>query len=260
MSATEHPIEGTVYRIVDDDGCRKLMFQGDDGVQLSSMRLDAPDSLVHPYAHLMMQALLFNPQPRDILLIGLGGGQHAKFLRKRMPHAKIVCVEIDPKMVSIARDYFDFPADDERLSVTVADGAAYAHDRPESCDLIISDCNDEHRNIPDTLAREDYYRDCHRALRKGGVMSVNLGEHSFDDAWCEAHLHMLMRIFSGVLPVTMAGGQRIVFLLKSGLNFERRTLATRAARLEKRFGIGMPEFVTVLSPLWKEHGREADAA
>jgi spermidine synthase len=43
----------------------------------SAMRLDAPDDLALAYTRAMMAALLFQPQPRDVVLIGLGGGSLA---------------------------------------------------------------------------------------------------------------------------------------------------------------------------------------
>ena len=45
-----------------------------DGVcRQSAMCLDNPDKLVFSYTRMMMGFLLFQPMPRDTLIIGLGG-------------------------------------------------------------------------------------------------------------------------------------------------------------------------------------------
>jgi spermidine synthase len=41
------------------------------------------------------------------LVIGLGGGTIPKLLTKQYPDAEIVCIEIDPSIVSIAKDLFN---------------------------------------------------------------------------------------------------------------------------------------------------------
>jgi spermidine synthase len=45
--------------------------------------------------------------PKNILILGLGGGTMQHFIRDAYPEAKMVSVEIDPVMVEIARKYFD---------------------------------------------------------------------------------------------------------------------------------------------------------
>jgi len=36
----------------------------------------------------MMAFLLFHPSPRDVLLVGLGGGSMARFIHQRMPQTR----------------------------------------------------------------------------------------------------------------------------------------------------------------------------
>lgn len=47
------------------------------------------------------------PNTRNILLLGLGGGTLVHLLSKKLPEAHIVSVEIDPTMIEIAKNYFD---------------------------------------------------------------------------------------------------------------------------------------------------------
>lgn len=237
---TEHAIDGTQYRIVDENGYRKLMIQGDDNVHLSTMQFAAPDALVSPYTKNMMKLLVFKPQPRDMVLIGLGGGQQAKFVHRRMPDTRLVAVEIDPAMVRVARAYFGVPPDDERLSVLVGEGGTYIRSHPNSCDVILSDGYDQKSVLPESLSGEDFYHACHRALRAEGIMAVNL--YRKERPWCDAHMSMLTQIFPMVMAINTNFDQIVLIVFKELPEFDLSALAERAERLEQCFGLGLADF------------------
>ena len=53
----------------------------------SVMSLDEPDALIAAYTRKMMAFLLFNPAPKRITMIGLGGGSLAKFCYRNLPRS-----------------------------------------------------------------------------------------------------------------------------------------------------------------------------
>lgn len=57
----------------------------------------------------------------SVLLVGLGGGGLAQFLRDFVPSITIEVVELDPVVLEVAKDWFGFRPDD-RLTVTLGDG------------------------------------------------------------------------------------------------------------------------------------------
>ncbi|HEY6896719.1 MAG TPA: spermidine synthase-like protein, partial [Rhodocyclaceae bacterium] len=63
--------------VVDDDERRYLYFS--IHLMQSAMRLNAPNALDLRYTQKMMACLLFNPRPKRIVLIGVGGGSLVKF-------------------------------------------------------------------------------------------------------------------------------------------------------------------------------------
>ena len=69
--------------VSEEDGVRSLHLGG-DAIQ-SSIRLDRPDELALDYTRAMMAFLLFQPLPREVLMIGLGGGSMARYIHQRMP-------------------------------------------------------------------------------------------------------------------------------------------------------------------------------
>ena len=241
MPTSEYPVEGTQYRVVDADGFRLLLVKGNDNSAISLMPLAAPDALVAPYTAAMLMPLPFLAQPKDIVLIGLGGGQQAKFIYNRLPRTRLVAVEIDPDIVRIARSHFSVPEDDEKLSVVTGDGGKYIQAHPDSCDLILSDGYDQTFSIADTLAGEQFYRACHRALRPGGMMAINLFDHS--TAWLDTHLRMVRSIFSADIQLEIAHDQIVLLLAKDPLHESRQVLAARAKALEAKLDLGLSRFV-----------------
>src|SRR5512136_1411225 len=88
-------------------GVRTLHI-GSDTVQ-SAMRIARPLDLEVVYTRSMMAFLLFNPQPQNVHMIGLGGGSLAKFVYHHFPAARVTAVEVNPQVVAIARQYFLLP-------------------------------------------------------------------------------------------------------------------------------------------------------
>lgn len=115
-------------------GVRSLHI-GSDTIQ-SAMRITRPNELEISYTRSMMAFLLFNPDPREVLMMGLGGGSLAKFIYHRLPQARTTAVEINPRVVAVARQFFNVPPDDERLQVKVGDGAAYLDNDSLRADVI----------------------------------------------------------------------------------------------------------------------------
>ena len=148
------------------------MHLGGPAVQ-SAMRIKEPQALELEYTRAMFSFLLFQPAPRDIALIGLGGGSLAKFIHRNLAETRLTALEINPEVVAAARAYFFLPADDERLEVRVGDGAAYVHAHPDSQDVLLVDGYDAKR-IVEALSTVDFYRACKAMLRPGGVAAFNL--------------------------------------------------------------------------------------
>lgn len=141
----------------------------------SRMRFEDPCALDLEYSRTMMGFLLFKPEPRHIVMIGLGGGSLAKFCHRYLPTARIEAVEINPHVLAL-RDEFWIPPDDERLTVRLGDGAAFVRDAQSACDVLIVDGFD-YDGQPSALSSQAFYDDCADHLRPDGILVVNLCSH-----------------------------------------------------------------------------------
>jgi len=114
----------------------------------------------------------FEPdKPIDSLLLGLGTGTYAMLLQQILPGSRCVGVEIDPGIVSLARDYFGLT--EQACEAVVADGRSYVQTHDELFDLIIVDAYQD-ITIPFHMATTEFFSLCKSRLKPGGVIVCNI--------------------------------------------------------------------------------------
>lgn len=155
-------------------GVRYLHF-GSPWIQ-GAMRIARPYALELDYTRDMMAALLLRGEPRwprRVLLIGLGAASLTKFLHRHRPEARLTVVEIDPRVVAAARQFFKLPDEDARLTIRIADGADYVTDEVGPFDLILVDGYDAdaRTGLLDTIP---FYLNCRARLTADGLLVANL--------------------------------------------------------------------------------------
>src|SRR6266513_1001749 len=216
--------------IVEEDGVRVLQIGG-NAIQ-SAMRLDSPDRIELDYVRAMMAFLLFHPSPRDVLLVGLGGGSMARFIHQRMLQTRVTVVEIDPGVVTAARRYFHFPEEDSRLGIVIGDGAEVVPQRPASCDVLVVDgfVNGSPARI---LCTRSFYDGAFAALRPGGVMVANFMS---DDKRIETHCGRIAESFGRGPTLLLAEEEDnyVAFALRGGPPRIRWTQLKARARAAQR--------------------------
>lgn len=165
-----HPANGKARIVQGPAGTLDLRFA--HGVAQSRMRIDAPHLLAVDYTRSMLGALLWQPRPRRIAIVGLGGGSQAKFLHRHLPGTVIEVLEINPRVLAL-RDRFHVPPDDDRLRVLLVDAAEYLPTQHGRYDLLLVDGYDE-TGIPAALATPAFHAACRDALAGDGVLATNL--------------------------------------------------------------------------------------
>lgn len=195
--------------IIEQDGHSVVMSFDESSVQ-SRMRLDDPTALDLDYSRVMMAFLLLQPQPESILMVGLGGGSLAKYCHRYLPQAHITVVEINPAVIA-ARDTFQVPPDDERLSVVCGDGATFlASSARGSYDVILVDGFGQEGEQPEALCTLAFYKSCRAALRPSGVLMVNLQDR---EPQCSRLIGRIWQMFGeSVLPLEVPCGGNLVAL------------------------------------------------
>ena len=95
-------------RVVDYPDRRYLKFdkRSYGGYFQSGMLLKEPNKSCLSYTRFFHLYLLFNEAPGRVLFIGLGGGSGPKEFRVAYPDVAVEAVEIDGKVIDVAREYF----------------------------------------------------------------------------------------------------------------------------------------------------------
>lgn len=168
----ERLLDGTYHKpfIVEDGQLRYLHFSL--AYVQSAMRIDEPDVLDLRYTQKMMGFLLFKPQPRHLLMLGLGGGSLAKFCYRQLPGADITVIEIDPGVIALRR-HFLVPENDQRFRVLCADGADYVPTLDEQIDVLLTDAFDKF-GMSTSVANAGFLRHAFNSLRPEGILVMNL--------------------------------------------------------------------------------------
>ncbi|OIJ44532.1 transferase spermidine synthase [Massilia timonae] len=206
-----HPAaDATRPPLVRTEGDRRTLEFTPGDVQ-SEMLVSRPDALVLEYTRAMMCFALFVPDPRHIVMVGLGGGSLAKFCHRHFPRARITVLEIRDDVIAL-RDQFCLPPDDARLHVLHCDAADYLARMPLCCDVLLVDGFDS-QGLPSDLASSAFYGACRRALHPGGVLVANI--FTYDPQYAGA-LQRLRAAFDGRLAwfARIAGNNRILFALR----------------------------------------------
>lgn len=241
-------IEGSYDRpFIQDCGPLHYLHFDLDDVQ-SVMRHDDPDALCLAYTRKMMAFLLFNPEPRRVLLLGLGGGSLAKFCYRHLPGARLTALEIDPDVLAL-REEFQVPPDDERFRVIQCDGVEYiargeSAGRPKRAaleDVILVDACDRNGVSP-TLSSPQLYTSLSQRLCARGVLVMNVcGE----ELAIENHLGRIRGVFGDrliSLPAREDGNLIVLGFKRAPPTWEGAELDRHARKLEQRFGLAFPRF------------------
>ena len=193
--------------IEEDEGTVSLYFK--IGSVQSQMREEAPVDLLLTYTQIMTSFLKFNPLPRSIAMIGLGGGSMPKWCHRHLPHADITIVEINPYVIAL-RDRFYIPEDDHRFRVLCEDGADYVARAPERTDVLIVDGFNMDGQPPE-LCSQVFYNNCCHALTSSGLMIVNLCGDNDD-----ANIRRIGKSFGNQISIVTSGDDDLVVFARKG--------------------------------------------
>ncbi len=201
-------------------------------------RLDplSPLALLSPYTQAMLLALVWCPQPRRILLIGLGGGRLHMVLHHVFESAQLDTVELDPLVVDIATRFFGF-FPDERQRTVIADGRAHvrALAAGTAYDLIVLDAY-RSEGVSPHLLTYDFYAECRARLGPHGLLVSNL--HASTPMY-DAARRTFAAAFQYTTACSVASGNVIV----TGSNtvaLDPRRIRNQAALAERPETSGLP--------------------
>jgi spermidine synthase len=243
------------HLIVRKSGSVVEMFARYKGWQAreSGIDLDNPSRILVPYVKYLFAGSLVAPDPKNVLVIGLGGGGFNRLFNETYPAAKLTSVEIDPKVLELAKEYMGFQETPANV-VAIRDGRSFIRRSKETYDWIILDAF--HGSVvPPHLKTVDFYREAAAKLNPGGVLISNIHQGSellyYDFA-------TYREAFTDLVALSVSGSGNIILLAG---NFPAGTLEGRLRTFDAakaptgtwRREIDPGDFAKAILPLTEAH-------
>jgi spermidine synthase len=162
----------TVYHriTVSDEG--RIRYLKLDNYWQSALDLDDPRRTVFRYADYMHLGMVFQPDPRRVLVIGMGGGTIPKRYAEDYPRVHVDVVDIDPQVVEVAHRFFGVPRGG-RIRAFAQDGRQFVRRTQDRYDHILMDAY-LRDTLPFHLATREFFQEVRAKLRPGGAFVVNV--------------------------------------------------------------------------------------
>lgn len=222
------------------------------------MDLNDSKRIVFPYVRMIFAGLLVNPEPRSMLIIGLGGGTIPTALAELFPEVPMDVVEIDPAVVEVARQFFDYK---ERTGVTVhvLDARIYikrAGLLQKKYDMVILDAFTGDY-IPEHLMTKEFLQETRTLLTESGVLVANT--FSTSDLYDHESV-TYAAVFEELINFKMPGTLNRVIITSRDSLPSRRVLRDRAKQLASRldtYSIPITNYIPYLSKRkdWRKNAR-----
>lgn len=227
-----------------DDGAKRYLSFGEGDEQSCVLKAE-PYLLQHEYTRAMLLPFLFS-QPRDAVLVGLGGGALVNCLMHHFPELTLRVVELRHAVVKIARKYFELPRLD-RLTIIEKDIAEYLEEKGNTkTDILFSDIYDAEGMAPQYF--EPWYIEaCASMLSDEGWLVLNCWDEHRGD---HHTLHALTENFEQVFTCTVSTGNWIIMASKKFYDLDEANLKIVAKEQAKQLGYSVS---AMLNRLYQAH-------
>jgi spermidine synthase len=143
-----------------------------NGYPHSIMDKSDPYGLESKYTKFFPLGLVLKENATKVLFIGGGGFSGPKYFLQNYPDIFVDVVEIDPKIVEVAKDYFFLDESNPKLKIYTQDAREFLSKYPGSYDVIILDAFSK-SYVPFHLMTVEFYELLADKLTNGGVVISN---------------------------------------------------------------------------------------
>ena len=205
----------------------------------SVTNLNDPDDLPVRYTQMMTVAVLYPPEVKRVLMIGLGGGSISTYLGRHMPDVAIDTVEIDPGVIAAAKKYFGMRESD-KVRFLEGDGRVFLNRHKETYDLILVDAF-HGGYVPFHLLTKEFYALVKQRLTATGAAAFNI--HDGTKLYASTLL-TLASVFPSV-HLYPSGEGEVIAIVTAAPAPDDETLQRRAAALQEghKFRFPLPQLL-----------------
>jgi spermidine synthase len=178
--------------------------RGSEALESAVDLRDPMKPIVH-YIQSVYGALFIRPEPRRMLMVGLGGAGFHHLFTAAFPEALLHTVELDPKVLELSERHMGFKPG-PRTPVTIMDGRMFIKRNREQWDWLMLDA---YRGgfVPPHLKTEEFYRECAARLSDRGIFISNL--HATTELYY-SDLKTIQAVFPQVVIFETAGRGNVI--------------------------------------------------
>jgi spermidine synthase len=195
----------------------------------SAMDKAEPYRHVLEYTGMMIMGTGYVENPKTALLIGLGGGTVANYMRKYYPDMKITVVELDKTVLECSQKFFDFKTGGNMKAV-LQDGRRFLMKDKEKFDIIFLDAY-YGDYIPFHLLTKEFLVIVKDHLQKNGIVVSNTWSSQKLYERESATYETVFGHFDSYLGVK--SGNRIIITSGNGEKSDEPTLRSRMVKTQE---------------------------
>jgi len=176
-------------------GSNLAVVKKDEILQLEIDRLWQGEDRKNHQAVAAHVPMLLHPNPRTVLLVGVGAGQTpSRFLMYDVE--RLSCVDIEPTIFDFVKKHFDSGwMADERVELIRDDGRNYVEHSDEKFDVISLEVGQVFRPGVAFFYTAEFYQKAHERLNPGGVISQFVPMPFFTKEQFQSVLQTFLQVF-----------------------------------------------------------------
>jgi spermidine synthase len=181
--------------VFDIGSYRYLVYNNAAGFQTVANKRHPLTGLNYYYDYYSLLPFLFEGKAKNALIIGLGGGIIANQFRYFHPKIVVDGVEIDPKVIQVARKYFALRPD---IGVFNQDGRIFVTLSKKKYEIVIIDAYTQQVYIPFHLTTEEFFTKLKDRLSEEGIVAMNVSAPREDSPLLQSIMNTLRLVFGHV--------------------------------------------------------------
>lgn len=167
---------GTIYLKKNKNQIQLLTQANDKLVSQSRMDLEHPTKLLDSYTQIMALITALSPSQKTAFNLGLGGGVLPRFFFSQNPNITITSVDIDSKIVDLAKQYFQ--VEHPRHTIVVQDGIRFLEETDQTWDILWVDAFTPKEGLPAAMKTTHFIALLTQRLNENGIIVANLWDQS----------------------------------------------------------------------------------
>jgi spermidine synthase len=156
---------------------------------------------------------LFEKEEVSVGIIGLAGGTLSRALYGLYGDRVIIDgVEIDAKVIEIARNHFDL--DQPTLTVYNEDGKMFIERQENKYDILVVDAYAQQLYIPWTMTTKEFWEDSKDAMKESGILALNVNTTALDSPLFKTISNTIASVFdyTYAVPLPQEGAYNYIIL------------------------------------------------